>query len=133
MQMSRIGRTLAGIAAMVFLVAGCNESTATEFDLTVTNNPDNFVAQSVTVLNESLDREYTWQNSGTRANVTHATIAENGVARIVIRDAANVIVYDKSLTSTLVEATQVGVAGSWRIEILLSGFSGSVNVRVQKL
>lgn len=133
MQTVRICRTLTRMAAVVLLTAACNESTAPGFDLTVTNNPDNFVAQSVSVLNESLDREYTWQNSGTRANVTHATITENGVARIVIRDAANVIVYDKSLTSALVEATQPGVAGAWRIEILLSGFSGSVNVRVQKL
>jgi hypothetical protein len=140
---------------MVFLVAGCNESTAPEFDLTVANNPDDFVAQSASVVGGTLDREYTWQNSGTRANVTDVTIINGGVARVVIRDAANVVVYDRAVTyapgeptqarvagsvrladlpiSEVSGPTQVGVAGAWRIEILLSGFSGSLNVRVQKL
>lgn len=153
--MSWTGRTFAGLAAVVFLAVGCNESTAPEFNVTVTNNPDDFVAQSVNVINGNLDQEYTWQNSGTRANVTDATIVNGGVARVVIRDAANVIVYDKAVTpnspaptqtrvagagefegepaSVTIEATQAGVAGAWRIEILLSGFSGSLNLRIQKL
>lgn len=153
--MSWTGRTLARLAAVVFLAVGCNESTAPELSLTVTNNPDDFVAQSANVLNGNLDQEYTWQNSGTRANVTNATVISGGIARVVIRDAANVVVYDKALTptsseptltrvagvrafdsepaSTVIEATQAGVAGAWRVEILLSGFSGNLNLRLQKL
>lgn len=151
--MSWTGRTLVGLAALVFLAVGCNESTAPEIRLTVTNNPDDFAAQSVNVLNGNLDQEYTWQNSGTRANVTNATVVSGGIARVVIRDAANVIVYDKALTPTSsepiltqvagasdfesqsasAESTQAGVAGTWRIEILLSGFSGTFNLLVQKL
>lgn len=147
------GRTLVGLAALVFLAVGCNESTAPEISLTVTNNPDDFAAQSVNVLNGNLDQEYTWQNSGTRANVTNATVVSGGIARVVIRDAANVVVYDKALTPTSsepiltrvagasgfesqpasAESTQAGVAGTWRIEILLSGFSGTFNLLVQKL
>lgn len=151
--MSWTGRRLAGLAAVVFLVVGCNESTAPEFNLAVVNVTDDFAAQSANVLNGNLDQEYTWQNTGTRANVTDATVISSGVARVVIRDAANVIVYDKALTPNSpaptvtrvagaaefdsepasAEATQVGTAGSWRIEILLSGFSGTLNVRIQKL
>ena len=134
MQVSKIRVVLASAAVAVLITAACNESTAPGFELMVTNNPDDFIAQSPgTVLNESLDREYTWQNSGTRATVTHGTIVDAGIARIVIRDAAGAIVYDRSLTFGMSEATQVGVTGAWRIEVLLSGFSGTFNVRAQKL
>jgi hypothetical protein len=133
MQMSRVRVAFAGAVAVIVIMAACNESTAPAFELTVSNNPDDFIAQSVSVLNESLDREYAWQNSGTRATVTHATTVDGGIARIVIRDAANVVVYDRNLLSGLSEQTQVGTTGAWHIEILLSGFSGAVNVRVQTL
>ncbi|HEX6250312.1 MAG TPA: hypothetical protein VFZ56_02630 [Gemmatimonadaceae bacterium] len=155
MQQPWTGRTLVAVAAMIFLVAGCNESTAPEFSLAVVNTTDDFAAQSANVFNGNLDQEFTWQNTGTRANVTDATTINGGVARIVIRDAANVVVYDKALTpespapvqpviagvagfdgepaSAAIGPTQAGVAGAWRIEILLSGFSGTLNVRVQKL
>lgn len=133
MQAAGIRRVLAGAVAVVLIAAACNESTAPGFDLAVINSPDDFIAQSGTVTLESLDREYTWQNSGTRATVTHATTVDGGIARIVIRDASNVIVYDNALLSGASEQTQAGTSGAWRIEILLSGFSGAVNVRVQKL
>jgi hypothetical protein len=133
MKINAIPRTLTGVIAVVMLAAACSESTAPTFELAVSNNPDDFIAQSGTVLNESLDREYTWQNSGTRATVTHATTLDGGIARIVIRDASNFIVYDSALLAAASEQTQAGAAGSWRIEILLSAFSGSVNVRVQML
>lgn len=146
-------RTLAGVAAVVLLAVACNESTAPEFNLAVVNNPDSFAAQSASVINGNADQEFTWQNTGTRANVTDATVINGGVSRVVIKDAANVIVYDKSLTPNSpaptqtrfagasefesqpasAEATQAGVAGTWRIEILLSGFSGTFNLLVQKL
>ena len=154
MQQSLTGRTLVAVAAVIFL-AGCNESTAPEFSLAVVNTTDDFAAQSANVINGNLDQEFTWQNTGTRANVTDATTINGGVARVVIRDAANVVVYDKALTfasppplqagapgaseldgepaSAVIESTQAGVAGAWHIEILLSGFSGTLNVRVQKL
>lgn len=133
MQSAGIRRLLAGVVAVVLVAAACNESTAPGFDLAVINSPDDFMAQSGTVLLESLDREYTWQNSGTRATVTHGTTVDGGIARIVIRDASNATVYDSALLSGESEQTQAGTAGAWHIEILLTAFSGSVNVRVQKL
>lgn len=133
MQMSRIRGALASAAVIVLIAVACNESTAPTFELAVTNNPDDFLAQSVTVLNASLDREYTWQNSGTRATITHGTVVDNGAARIGIKDAVGATIYDRALTFGMSEQTQVGAAGAWRIEILLAGFSGTGNVRVQKL
>lgn len=133
MQTAGVRWLFAGVVAVVLFTAACNESTAPEFDLAVINSPDDFIAQSGNVLNVSVDREYTWQNSGTRATIIHATTVDGGIARVVVRDAANAVVYDHSLLSGVSDETQVGVAGTWRIEILLSGFSGSMNVRVQKL
>jgi hypothetical protein len=117
----------------VVLVAACSDPAGPTYSPVVTNNTDDFQLQATDVTGTTLEAVYTWQNTGTAATVTHATLAGNGFARVLIFDGAGTLVYEATLQSTGSVATAVGVAGSWTIELILTGFSGTLNFRVQKL
>ena len=121
------------LAALVAVsLVSCSDPLA-PFEPEVTNATDNFQFQATGVAGVTLDRSYVWQNTGTRATIDHSTVTGNGLARIVIKDAVGATVYDANLVPSSNVATTVGVAGSWTIELLLTGFSGTLNFRVQKL
>ncbi len=82
--------------------------------------------------NRSVTLNYTWSNTGTQATVNHSTTTTAGSARLVIRDSANTLVYDETLVPSLNEPTLAGVAGNWTIQLILSGYSGTLNFRAQK-
>jgi hypothetical protein len=78
-------------------------------------------------------RTYSWSNSGTRATINQSTVTTAGSARFIVRDAAGVVVYDKVLAPSLNEPTTAGTAGMWTIQLQLTGYSGTLNVRSEKL
>jgi hypothetical protein len=117
----------------VILLAACSDPAGPTYSPVVTNATDDFQLQATGVTGATLETVYTWQNTGTAATVTHATLAGNGFARLLIFDGAGTLVYDANLQPTGSTATAVGVAGSWTIELILTGFGGTLNFRVQKL
>lgn len=119
-----IGSTLSAIS--------CSDPLA-PFQPEVGNATDNFQLQATNVSDVSATREYSWSNTGTRATVNHATTTTGGTAWLTIRDAAGTTVYDKQLVPSLNEPTAAGVAGNWTIRLRLTGYSGTLNYRVQKL
>ena len=125
--------SVARILVAVVLLAGCNHDPLSPFQPEINNAADNFQLQATAVTHVTHTREYAWQNSGTRGTVNHSTSTVGGTARLVIRDAAGVVVYDKALSPSLTESTTVGTAGAWRIQLVLTDYSGTLNVRVQKL
>ena len=114
-------------------LSACDDNTLAPFEPEVTNTPDNFQMQATGVKNVSFDRTYSWSNSGTQATVNHSTTKTAGSARITIRDAGGAVVYDKALAPSLNEDTSAGTSGTWTIRVRLSGYSGTLNFRVQKL
>lgn len=130
--MSRMRTAGMAVGVLTAFILACSDPLG-PFEPEVTNAPDNFQLQATGVTGVTLERSYVWQNSGTRATINHSTTTEFGIARVVIFDAAGVVVYDKTLVPSLNEATLAGTAGSWRIELLLTGYSGTLNFRVQKL
>lgn len=127
---SRSRRRAAVLVAI--LLSACSDPLA-PFEPEVTNATDNFQFQATGVAGLTLERSYTWQNTGTQATVDHSTATNLGLARVVIIDAAGATVYDATLVPSGNVATAVGVAGNWTIELILTGFSGTLNFRVQKL
>lgn len=103
------------------------------FQPEVTNATDNFQLQATSVLDVSATRTYSWSNTGTRATVNHSSTTTAGTAWLTIRDAAGTTVYDKQLVPSLNEPTAAGVAGTWSIQLRLTGYSGTLNYRVQRL
>lgn len=133
MQRFKLRQVFSGIAAVVVATACSSVDSLSPFQPEVMNAANNFQAQATGVTSASLVRSYTWQNSGARATVNHSTTTTAGTAKLLIRDAAGTVVYDKGLAASLNEPTSSGVSGAWRIELTLTNYSGTMNFRVQKL
>lgn len=132
--MSWLARSLwsSGLAVLVTLSA-CGDDPLAPFQPEVSNAVDNFQLQATNVATVTATRTYTWQNTGTRATVNHSTMLSAGSIRLTVRDAAGTTVYDKGLVPSLNEPTSTGTAGTWTIVLTMTGYSGTVNFRAQKL
>jgi hypothetical protein len=115
------------------LLAGCGDSPTTPgIQPQIVNNTDSFEYQTSSVRNYSGSATYTWQNTGVAANVNQATTVTAGSISVVITDAAGTQVYSRSLSDNGTFVTADGVAGAWKIRVVYSGASGTVNFRVEK-
>lgn len=134
---SRLFVLLLGLALVLPVASGCggsNSSLNPRFQPEVANLPDNFQFQSTGVTNVTETLNYNWQNTGIAANVDQsgAITSPPGSAMLMIRDANNVQVYSADLKSTGSFQTATGATGTWHIQVVLSGVSGTLNFRVQK-
>lgn len=100
--------------------------------LQVTNATDNFQLQASALDNVSQTLTYTWQNTGTSANINQSGTLTAGSAVLTIEDDAGTQVYSRSLGETGTFQTTAGTAGVWTIRVVLSGMSGALNFRAQK-
>lgn len=96
------------------------------------NNTDNFQFQASNLSGTSQTLSYSWQHTGTVANVNQSGAMSAGEARLVLRDGAGNVVYDADLRNTGTFVTSSGTAGTWRIEVRLRDVTGTLNFRVQK-
>lgn len=123
------------LAAAVLLSAGCGDATnliGPENELEVTSATDQFQFQ-LTALDDVTDsRTYDWSNTGTSATVDVSAEVTGGTAVLRIRDASGQIVYEANLAAGADGSTQVGTAGTWQIEVVLTDVTGTFNFRVQK-
>lgn len=108
-------------------VAGCDSPTAPGIEPEIVNNPDSFFYQVRDIRNVSGTWEYTWQNGGTVAKVSHSTNAgATGTAILTVLDAAGTQVYSGPLlTSGEPTTSPAGVAGAWTVRIVFSGYSNT--------
>jgi len=119
--------TLAVAAALA-----CSDSLA-PFQPEINNAADNFQFQATALKNVTTTVQYTWQNSGTAATVNHSSAVTGGSATLTIKDANGTAVYSGALVASGTPATSTGVAGGWSIQVVLTGVSGTLNFRVQKV
>lgn len=135
----RYAAALSCIGALLLLsLAGCggnnNSALNQQFQPQVANLPDNFQFQSTGVTGVTQNLHYAWQTSGTAASTNQASTITAGTATVKISDANGNVVYTGNLgaNGTFNSATGVG-PGTWGIDVLLNGYSGTLNFRVQKL
>ncbi len=129
-----IGVTL--VAAMAIL--GCSSSTPpvaplAAFSPEIINTPDNFQFQATGTQNVSATVSYNWSNSGTQATINHSSTVDSGTTLLRIYDANNTMVYSSGLSASLNEPTTAGVAGMWRVSVVLTNVYGTLNFRAQML
>jgi hypothetical protein len=67
------------------LVAGCDSSTSPGVSPEIANEPDTFQYQVTDIRNYSHVDNYTWQNTGTAANVNQSTTVTGGSATVNFR------------------------------------------------
>ena len=98
----------------------------------VGNNPDNFQFQASNLVRTTQTLIYTWTNTASVANVDQSGRIDSGEATLSLRDASGQEVYSRTLTSTGTFKSSSGTAGSWRLEVRLTGVTGTLNFRVQR-
>lgn len=127
----RIARVLPLV--LVILLFACKEKvTSPQFQPEITNAVDNFQFQVTGINNISQTLRYTWQNTGTFADVNQSCSVSGGTATLVIQDAAGKQVYSRNLSDNGTYVTSTGTTGNWTIQLVLSRCSGTLNFRVQK-
>ena len=129
----RFARSLMPMLVTIALIGACSKDPLSPFQPEIGNVADNFQLQATNVTGVTATRIYSWSNSGTRATINHSTVTSAGSARFIVRDAAGTVVYDKALAPSLNESTIAGTAGVWTIQLQLTTYSGTLNVRSQKL
>ena len=122
------------VAALIMLSACGSDPTdpLAQFEPQVSNSTDSFQLQATNVTDVGTILQYSWENTGTQASVDHSTTTAGGVAGLIIKDASGTTVYDQGLAPSLNEDTSSGSTGTWTISVALSGYSGTLNFRVQK-
>lgn len=125
---------LATAALAVGVFAACDGGTPLGPDnqLQVTNATDSFQWQASAMDNVSQTLNYTWQNTGTMANIDQSGSLTAGSAILTVSDAAGTEVYTRSMGETGSFQTASGTSGMWTIEVTLSGVNGMLNFRAQK-
>lgn len=129
---SAASMTLAVAIVCMCIASSCDDNTLAPFQPEITNAPDDFQLQATGVRRVSTTLNYEWQNSGNQANVDHSTTTTTGSATLTIRDAADKIVYDADLVPSRTDTTDTGATGTWKLRLILSNYSGTLNFRVQK-
>ena len=114
-------------------LGACSDSTGPGIQPQIVNVADNFEYQVSDVQGFSGTLSYTWQNSGTSANVNQATTVSGGSVTLVLLDAGGTQVYSRSLADNGTFATATGQSGAWTVRVIYSGATASVvNFRAQK-
>ncbi len=122
-------------AGSMMLMASCSKSSngsLASFQPQINNAPDNFQLQATGVSNVTNTFDYNWTNSGTMATIDKSGVVTAGSAHVLIYDKNGTNVYASSLAVTGSDSTIAGISGTWRIRLVLSGYSGTLNFRVQK-
>jgi hypothetical protein len=124
------------LAALVFVSACGDGPTAPPgIQPQITNITDAFSYQITNLDNVTGTYDYTWQNTGTLAKVTHASNAgATGTATVTLRDAAGSQVYTGAFATTGEPVSSpAGVAGAWTIRVVYTNYSNAqVNFGVVK-
>jgi len=118
--------------ALACLALACGEATGPGTQPEIANRTDEFQYQVSDVRNYSGTLQYSWQMTGTQANVNQATTVTSGTLQLVILDGAGAQVYSRDLAENGTFQTASGQPGSWIIRVIYGDASGTVNFRTQK-
>jgi hypothetical protein len=129
MMQNHFTRVLPLLCSLLMLpfALGCSSSSnpLAAFQPEIRNNPD--------VANVSTTVEYLWQNSGQRVTLNQSSVITGGSATLKLFSPDMVERYSASLSSNGTFQSDTATAGSWRIRVILTNVSGTLNFRAQKL
>jgi len=129
---SRVRQVVPVLLCVVLGSCRVDVGVRSQFQPQVINQTDNFQFLASGVSNLTRTVQYTWQTTGTRANVAQSSNVTVGTATLTIRDALGTQLYSNDLRADGNFVTTSGAAGAWTIEVALTGVSGAVSFRVQK-
>ena len=125
------------VVAALALAAACGDSPTAPPGIQpqIVNNTDAFSFQITNLTGVTGTYDYTWQNTGTLAKVSHASNAGSaGSATVTLRDASGTQVYTGPMaTSGETVSAPAGTAGAWTISVTFTNYSNTqVNFAVIK-
>jgi hypothetical protein len=124
------------VAVLVALLAsaacGSGNLLGPDNQLEVTNEVDTFEWQATAMQNVKQSLIYSWQNTGTSANVNVSSNVTAGRATLEVRDALGTTIFGRSLAASGTSTTPAGASGTWSIRVLLDGVDGAINFRLEK-
>ena len=135
MRTHRIPRAVAAVVlTTIAVLAACSNSTGplAPFQPQISNLADNFQFQATGVTNATWTYTYSWSNSADTATVNQATTVTGGAAVLTVFDKNGTQLYSQSLNANGTFGMIKGVAGIWTVRVVFTGYSGTVNFRVQK-
>jgi hypothetical protein len=125
-----------GVVALLLLAACSDDPTAPPgIQPQITNLTDAFTFQITNLSGVTGTYDYTWQNTGTLARISHSSDAgSSGGATLVLRDAAGTQVYSGALASSgQPVSSPAGVAGAWTVRLVFTNYTNTqVNFAVAK-
>lgn len=133
--MMKQARNLGIVALAVALAAGCgggDSLTDPQFEPEIMNQVDSFELQATDITGITETLVYSWDNTGTVANIDRSTVLTDGSATVTVFDVDGKQVFTSDLTTDGSDSSSSGVAGTWSIRVVLSDASGTVNFRVEK-
>lgn len=117
------------LLASLILLGACNDDPTAPPGIQpqITNNTDAFAFQITNLNNVTGTYNYSWQNTGTLARVTHSSNAgATGTATLILLDAAQTQVYSGALTSSgQPTSSPAGVAGAWTVRLVFTNYSNA--------
>lgn len=124
---------LASAAIALVLLVGCSDNKALNpFQPEIINNADNFAFQATGIKSVSTTLQHNWSNSGDSAKVNQASAITHGTATVTLYDDAGAQVYSGSLSNNGDFFSGMGTPGTWKVKVVLTGLSGTLNFRAQK-
>ena len=123
------------LVVTIALAAACGDSTGplAPFEPQIANAPDDFQFQASGVTNVTWTFNYVWSNTGDSATVNQSTTTSGGSAVLkIFNQAGTVELYSQDLSSNGTFGMTKSTAGNWRIRVIFTNYSGTVNFRVQK-
>jgi hypothetical protein len=132
---SMLVRGMAFVALVIAIGCGDNPTAPPGIQPQITNNPDVFSYQITDLDGVSGTYNYTWQNTGTLAKVTHSSDSgATGTATLTVKDATGTQVYSGPFASTGEPlSSPSGTAGAWTITVVYTNYSNTqVNFAVVK-
>ncbi len=123
------------LPVLVLLAAGCGGRQVgimNPIQPQVVNQTDSFSFQATNVTNTTQTFQYTWQNTGTTADVTQSSQVTSGLGTLMVMDSMGQQLYLEPLSVNGTFLISSGTAGAWTIEVVLSNVEGTLNFSVQR-
>ena len=133
--MSKTHRVRLALCALAFVTVSCGGDAnpiGPSNQPEIANLRDNFQFQASNLSATTQTLTYSWENTGTSANVNQSGTVSSGSAVLTIRTPSGEQVYSRDLSVTGTFATGAGAPGNWQIEVRLTNVTGTLNFRVQK-
>ncbi len=123
------------LPVLVLLAAGCGGRQVgimNPIQPQIVNQTDSFSFQAPNVTDTTQTFQYTWQNTGTTANVTQSSQVTSGLGTLMVMDSMGQQLYLEPLSVNGTFLISSGTAGAWTIEVVLSNVEGTLNFSVQR-